>query len=45
VTVFNRIVSPVPCALSIMMLCLLKLMWHRIIFSLFLHFRPVTWLG
>jgi len=28
-----------------MMLCLLKLMKHRIIFSLFLYWRPITGLG
>ena len=37
--------SPVPCALSTMMLCLLKLMKHTVIWSLLLYWRHSTWLG
>jgi len=40
-----RMMSPVPCTLSTMMLCLLKLMKHRIIWSLLLYWRHSTWLG
>jgi len=40
-----RMMSPVPCALSKMMLCLLKLMKHRVICSLLLYWRHSTWLG
>ena len=40
-----RMMSPVPCALSTMMLCLLKLMKHRVIWSLLLYWRRSTWLG
>ena len=36
--------SPVSCALSKMMLCLLKLMKHTVIWSL-LYWRHSTWLG
>jgi len=39
--VFNRMTSVLH-ALSNMMLCLLKLMKHRIIFSLFLYSRSIT---
>ena len=37
--------SPVPCSLSTMMLCLLKLMKHTVIWSLLLYWRHSTWLG
>ena len=40
-----RMVSPVPCVLSTMMLCLLKLMKHTVIWSLLLYWRHSTWLG
>ena len=37
--------SPVPCPLSTMILCLLKLMKHTVIWSLLLYWRHLTWLG
>ena len=40
-----RMMSPVPCALSAMMLCLLKLMKYRVIWSLLLYWRHSTWLS
>ena len=40
-----RMMSPVPCALSTMMLCLLKLLKHRVIWSLLSYWRRSTWLG
>jgi len=40
--VFNRIMTSVLHALLKMMLCMLKLMKHRIIFSLFWYWSPVT---
>jgi len=40
-----RMMSPVPCALSTIMLCLLKLMKHTVIWSLLLYWRCSTWLG
>jgi len=40
-----RMMSPVPCALWTMMLCLLKLMKHILIWSLLLYWRHSTWLG
>jgi len=40
-----RMMSPVPCALSTMMLCLLKLMKHSVIWNLLLYWRHSTWLG
>jgi len=40
-----RMMSPVPCALSTMMLCLLKLMKHRVIWSLLFYWKHSTWLG
>ena len=40
-----RMMSPVPCALSTMMLCLLKLMKHTVVWSLLLYWRRSTWLG
>jgi len=39
-----RMMSPVPCAVSTMMLCLLKLMKHRVLWSLFLYGRTSTWM-
>jgi len=40
-----RMMSPVPFALSTMMLCLLKFLKHRVIWSLLLFWRHSTWLG
>jgi len=37
-----RMMSPVPCAVSTMMLCLLKLMKHTVIWSLLLYWRHST---
>ena len=37
--------SPVACALSTMILCLLKLMKHTVIWSLLLYWRHSTWIG
>ena len=40
-----RMMSPVLRALSTMMLCLLKLMKHRVTWSLLLYWKHSTWLG
>ena len=40
-----RMMSPLLRALSTMMLCLLKLMKHRVIWSLLLYWRHSTWLS
>jgi len=40
-----RMMSPMPCTVSTMMLCLLTLMKHRVIWSLSLYWKHSTWLG
>ena len=43
--VCTRMMSPLSCALSQMMLCLLKLMKHWVIWSLSLYWKCSMWLG